>query len=106
VDMFWKWGAVFALAAKIAAAQTVEFVADSMPTPSCHASTVVELTDGSLLAAWFGGTKEGAPDVAIWGARRTSSGWQKPAVLVREPSIATYNPVFFHSADGVLWLYY
>lgn len=28
-------------------------------TPSCHASTVLPLADGSVVAAWFGGTKEG-----------------------------------------------
>ena len=77
-----------------------------MPTPSCHASTVVELPTGNLLASWFGGTKEGAPDVAIWMSRRTSAGWSTPRVAAREPDVATYNPVLFHSGDGVLWLYY
>jgi predicted neuraminidase len=88
------------------AAQITEFVAGEMPTPSCHASTVVELRDGRLMAAWFGGAGEGKPDVAIWGAVRDNGKWQAPAVLVREPEIASYNPVLFHSADGVLWLYY
>jgi predicted neuraminidase len=87
-------------------AQTIEFVADTMPTPSCHASTIVEVRPGEFLAAWFGGKAEGADDVAIWGARRKDGHWQAPAVLVREPNIATWNPVLFHSADGVLWLYY
>jgi predicted neuraminidase len=86
--------------------QTVEFVADSMPTPSCHASTVVELANGDLLSAWFGGTKEGAPDVGIWMSRRTATGWSAPREAVKEPDIAMYNPVLFHSGDGVLWLYY
>ena len=106
MHMWWKWGTIFAIAAQVTTAQTVEFVADTMPTPSCHASTVVQLKDGSLMTAWFGGTAEGSPDVAIWGARRTAGGWHAPEVLVREPSIATYNPVLFHGADGVLWLYY
>lgn len=87
-------------------AQTVEFIADPMPTRSCHASTVVELKDGSIMAAWFGGTDEGEPDVAIWGAKRKDGRWQQPEELVREPRIATYNPVLFHTADGPLWLYY
>lgn len=87
-------------------AQQVEFISDQMPTPSCHASTIVELPHGELLAAWFGGTREGAPDVAIWGSRRTSEGWSTPSELVREPGTATYNPVLFHSGDGLLWLYY
>ncbi len=84
----------------------VEFISEKMPTPSCHASTVVELSTGDLLAAWFGGSREGAPDVAIWMSRRTSDGWSTPREASREPEIATYNPVLFHSADGLLWLYY
>lgn len=87
-------------------AQTVELIAETMPVPSVHASTILELKNGDLLSAWFGGTREGAPDVAIWMARRTASGWSKPVEAVREPNIAAYNPVLFHTADGVLWLYY
>lgn len=83
-----------------------EFVADPMPTVSCHASTVVALRGGDLLVAWFGGTAEGAPDVAIWAARQESGRWQKPMELARERNIATYNPVLFHTKDGVLWFYY
>jgi predicted neuraminidase len=87
-------------------AQTGEFIADPMPTPSCHASTVVALPGGDLMAAWFGGTAESKPDVAIWGARRVAGRWQAAVELVREPDIATWNPVLFHSGDGLLWLYY
>jgi predicted neuraminidase len=83
-----------------------EFVAQPMPTRSCHASTVVELAGGDLLVAWFGGSDEGAPDVAIWAARHENGQWQKPLELAREPKIATYNPVLFHAKDGVLWFYY
>jgi predicted neuraminidase len=94
-----------ALAASLSA-QTSEFVANPMPTPSCHASTIVEVRPGELLAAWFGGTAEGRPDVAIWGARKLAGVWQPAAELAREPNIATYNPVLFRSADRLLWLYY
>ncbi|MFQ5739269.1 MAG: exo-alpha-sialidase [Acidobacteriota bacterium] len=83
-----------------------EFIFTSAPFASCHASTVVELRNGDLLAAWFGGSAEGEPDVAIWGSRRTENGWSAPFELVREPSVASYNPVLFHSQDGLLWLYY
>jgi predicted neuraminidase len=79
----------------------------SAPFASCHASTLVELENGDLLAAWFGGSGEGQPDVAIWGSRHTAAaGWSAPFVLVREPAIAAWNPVLFHSNDGRLWLYY
>jgi predicted neuraminidase len=86
--------------------QTAEFIAESMPTPSCHASTVIEVRPGELMAAWFGGSDEGRPDVAIWGAHKQNGHWQAPVELVREPNAATYNPVLFRSGDGVLWLYY
>ena len=97
---------VLTITATAAWAQTGEFVADPMPTAACHASTVVELAGGDLMAAWFGGTAEGNPDVAIWGARRDAGQWQPPVELAREPKTPTWNPVLFHSGDGVLWLYY
>jgi len=83
-----------------------EFIFTEAPFASAHASTLVELKNGDLLAAWFGGTAEGAPDTAIWASRRTSDGWSAPFELVREPKIACWNPVLFYSADGGLWLYY
>jgi predicted neuraminidase len=44
--------------------------------------------------------------VAIWSARKSKGTWSEPKILVREPDIATFNPVLFHTADGRLWLYY
>jgi predicted neuraminidase len=71
-----------------------------------HASTIVQLKNGDLMAAWFGGTREGAPDVVIWGSTMTAGKWSKPVELVREDNIACFNPVLFHTPDGRLWLYY
>ena len=83
-----------------------EFIFTTASFPSSHASTVVQLKSGDLMAAWFGGTAEGKPDVAIWGATRTAQGWSKPRELVRELNIPCWNPVLFYSEDGRLWLYY
>lgn len=94
------------LAQAKAATISKEFIYTSAPFPSAHASTLVQLRNGDLLAAWFGGSHENAPDVAIWGSRRSSGHWSAPFLLVREPNIACWNPVLFHSADGKLWLYY
>lgn len=83
-----------------------EFIYDTAPFAEAHASTVVELRNGDLMSAWFGGSEEGAHDVAIWGSTCRDGRWSPPAELAREKDIATYNPVLFHTKDGRLWLYY
>jgi predicted neuraminidase len=82
------------------------FAVGSTSFVSSHASTIVELKNGDLLAAWFGGSGEGNPDVAIWSSRRTGSSWSKPVELAREPGVPCWNPALFHTHDGRLWLYY
>jgi predicted neuraminidase len=71
-----------------------------------HASTVVELKNGDVLVAWFGGSREGAPDVKIYGARLHRGEWSRPVVLASADGVACWNPVLFHTKDGRLWLYY
>ena len=102
-----RWMVLLLLAMGVVGAQPKsEFVFTEAPFPSCHASTVVELRNGDLMSAWFGGTKEGAEDVAIWSSRRGGGAWSAPLELVREPNIPTFNPVLFYTKDGRLWLYY
>ena len=88
------------------AAQKGEFIFEEAPFSSCHASTLVELRNGDLLAAWFGGTHEGSRNVAIWSSFRSAGHWSAPVELVREKNTPTWNPVLFHTKDGRLWLYY
>ena len=54
------------------------FIFEKAPFPSCHASTLVEHEAGKLLAAWFGGKAEGAPDVKIWGSTFDGKKWDEP----------------------------
>ncbi|MBN2700271.1 MAG: exo-alpha-sialidase [Methylothermaceae bacterium] len=54
-----------------------EFIFDRAPTAMVHASTLVE-TDDHLVAAWFGGTTEGAPDTGIWLSRHADGCWSPP----------------------------
>ncbi|HXA56128.1 MAG TPA: sialidase family protein [Candidatus Acidoferrum sp.] len=82
------------------------FQPGSVSFASSHASTIVELKNGDLLAAWFGGTAEGKPDVAIWSSRHAGDAWSAPVELAREDGVPCWNPVLFHSTDGRLWFYY
>ncbi len=87
-----------------------EFIYETAPFPSAHASTIVATRDG-LVAAWFGGTREGAPDVGIWLARHVSGAWTAPVEVAngvqadgtRHPC---WNPVLFETAPGTLTLFY
>ncbi|HEX4170552.1 MAG TPA: sialidase family protein, partial [Bryobacteraceae bacterium] len=96
----------FLLAAALLITPQSEFIFERAPFPSAHASNIVQLRNGDYFATWFGGSAEGKPDVAIWSSRHTAGHWSQPAVLVREPNIACYNPVVFYSHNGRLWFYY
>jgi predicted neuraminidase len=71
-----------------------------------HASTVVELKGGDLLAAWFTGPGEGNPNVVIRGSRFSNGKWSDPVELASADHLACWNPALFHTKDGRLWLYY
>ena len=72
-----------------------------------HASTLLRLTDGSYLAAWFAGTKEGAVDVSIYGAIRDPSGrWSQPMQWARACNSPHWNPVLFAPQDGTTMLFF
>jgi predicted neuraminidase len=80
---------------------------ESQPThPSCHAATVVELSDGHLLAAWYAGAHEGHPDVAIWLARFDGSDWSDPVKVADEPDVPLWNPVLYRDRANTTWLFY
>ena len=80
------------------------FVYEQAPFPSCHASTIVEV-EGGLLAAWFGGQHERAPDVAIWSARLEGTRWSPMTKVAEEPGIPTWNPVLWRDRDGLILFY-
>lgn len=75
--------------------------------PSCHASTVLPLGDGTVLAAWFGGAHEGDNDVEIWLSKRDTEGnWSTPVSVSEDDNIAHWNPVLYMQENGRIILYY
>lgn len=89
---------------------------EGRPTPQCHASTLAELPDGTLGAAWFGGTREKARDVGIWWSRFGAGHWTPPVEAahgtqyVRPDGSAhrwpCWNPVLFQAEGGALLLFF
>jgi len=81
---------------------------DLRPFSGCHASTLLRRADGGLLVAWFGGTREGHRDTAIWAAQRAAGGaatgpgvpppgsdWSQPRHIAKTADEAHWNPVLF-----------
>src|SRR4051812_3184527 len=83
-----------------------EFVFEAAPFPSCHAATVAELPGGGLIAAWFGGQREGANDVGIWLARRANGAWSRPENVAMAHEVPCWNPVLHRMRSGALLLFY
>ena len=87
-----------------------EFIYERAPFAQCHATTIAETKTG-LVAAWFGGTREGNKDVGIWVARHDGKSWSAPVEVangIESPSKRhpCWNPILFQPATGSLLLFY
>ena len=72
-----------------------------------HGSTLVQLSNGDILTAWFQGNGERwADDVRIMGARYLTkkNQWSAPFVMADVPEFPDINPVLFLDAKQQLWL--
>ena len=91
---------------------TQEFIYDleDALTPECHASTI-EKSNGTVIASWFGGTKEKNKDVGIWVSRKVGDSWSTPIEVVNgvqngETRYPCWNPVLFKPKNQPLHLFY
>jgi predicted neuraminidase len=92
-----------------------EFAVEKLPVvaATAHSSSLTELPDGRLAAAWFAGSREGASDVNIWFAIRDAKGWNAPRVVASPADTAAAtgavvralgNPVLYTQAKRLhLW---
>ncbi len=92
-----------------------EFIYEQAPHPQCHASTIAQTPQGQLVAAWFGGTREGNPDVGIWLARHVDGKWTGPVEVfngiqkgedAKAPRYPCWNPLLYQPREGPLLLCY
>ncbi len=87
-----------------------EFIFNRSSFPESHSATIVETPKG-LVAAWFGGTKEGNKDVCIWTSHLVNNQWTKPVqvadgIINDSTRYPCYNPVLFQVPSGELLLFY
>ncbi len=76
--------------------------------PTAHCATLAELPDGRLLAAWFGGAFETAPDQVILAAELGpgAARWSAPRPIAAMEGRALGQPVFLPRPSGELWLFF
>lgn len=77
-----------------------EFIYETAPFPSCHASTLVETSGGKMVTAFFAGTREKDPDVGVWVCRLDGGHWTAPVEVANgvQPDgkrLPCWNPVLF-----------
>jgi len=86
-------------------------------TPTMHSVSVADCTNGDLLAVWYGGTREGHVDVALYSARYDvkNGQWQAPKKILDRYQVANDthhyikklgNPVLVNHPSGVMALVY
>lgn len=97
----------------LTAGGAVDFVfGDERPFPQCHASTIEQAADGTLVTAWFGGTREKHDDVGIWVSRHENGAWTPPAVAAKIPDARSgamaphWNPVLFRPGGPILHMFF
>ena len=95
-----------------------EFINPGTEGAMVHVGSICEMADGQLAAVWYGGTREGAKDVAIFFSTKPSgpsASWSSPRIVV-DRTIATRelkryirkvgNPIIFSGPGKQLWLIY
>jgi predicted neuraminidase len=94
------------------------FKVTNIPQPkflkSAHSASVDSLGNNQLIATWFAGSHEGAPDVKIWQSFYQNDTWTMAKAVVDKELIANSlkvlvrkvgNPVVYRSYDGTLYLF-
>ncbi|MBI1320829.1 MAG: neuraminidase (sialidase)-like protein [Candidatus Hydrogenedens sp.] len=100
----------FALALTMSALAAPEYEAEYIFPPlekHSHGSSIVELPNGDLLAAWFHGSGERtADDVVVQGARKRDGVWSEVFLMADSQDLPDCNPVLFLDPQGTLWLFW
>ena len=82
------------------------FSKDGIPVPECHASTILHLSNGEIIAAWFGGKKEGNDNVGIWMVKGKPGNWTEPFEIAKKRNDTNWNTVLFQSPEGKIFLFF
>lgn len=94
-----------------------DFIFRQGPTLSVHAPSIAALSDGALMAVWYGGSREGAGDVSLYTSRLEPGAreWSVPRVLVSRQQLAhdlgrhirkLGNAVLLYGGKQTVWMFF
>ena len=95
-----------------------DFISPGTGTGMVHVGSICEMPNKQLGAVWYGGTREGAKDVAIFFSRKppgSGATWSTPRIIVDRASATRElnryirkvgNPTLFSGPGKQLWLIY
>ncbi|MCP4577285.1 MAG: exo-alpha-sialidase [Deltaproteobacteria bacterium] len=95
-----------------------DFINPSSGSGTVHVGSICEMPDGQLGAIWYGGTREGAKDVAIFFSKKPQgidTPWSAPRIIVDRASATRElnryirkvgNPVLFSGPGKHLYMIY
>jgi predicted neuraminidase len=94
-----------------------DFIPNMPDVAAVHSPAITEMRDGTLLAVWFGGTREGARDVALYASTldpKTNEWSAAPAIVTQDETARETlryikrigNPALYTDARGRTWLFY
>ena len=84
-----------------------EFVIPLREGWQSHASHILPLPGGEVYCVFFYGSREGNPDVCIYGSLRSADGrWSDAQRLSEDDNMPHWNPVLFRREDGAVLLFY
>lgn len=78
----------------------------------CHSSSLMEVSPGTLCAAWKGGVGKGKSNidmkqnVGIWFSLFKNGSWNEPEQIVQAPNSVCWSPVLAKYPNGRLVLFY
>jgi alpha-L-fucosidase len=105
------WALIIGFEFQLKAQSPGDLILNDPPLRECHASTIIEISMGEFLIAFFGGKYEGSQDVKIWAVRGSTGHWGKPEIVADgaispDSSLPCWNPVLYKMPDGQILLFY
>lgn len=93
------------------------YVFEEGQTASVHAPALAELSDGSIMSVWYGGTREGSADVSLYASVLAAGDdtWSPPRELISRQELADSlgvhirklgNAVMLSDGEQKLWLFF